>query len=973
MTQTADTLVREQIIRLPVLLQDVVKGYWQEFQPHNSMLDGKTAIAQSLARVWAVSEFIARSCLRYPDMLQDLIDSGDLMGAYDDGRIAERLKQVLSEVGDENSLKRSLRRRRRREMIRIAWRDLAGWAPLEETMGDLSQLASASIDQALIWLYQRGLEKDGTPVGQCSGKPVQMTVLGMGKLGGKELNFSSDIDLIFFYPEDGETDKGNGLTNHEFFIRLGRKLTSALNDATEDGFVFRVDMRLRPNGNSGPLVLSFDAAEHYYQTHGREWERYAFIKARAVAGDIPAGEELLNRLRPFVFRRYLDYGAIDAIRFLKTGINQELERKGIENNIKLGPGGIREIEFVGQAFQLVRGGRDPGLQERGIQKVLVYLAETGVLTRQAVTDLTQAYVFLRVAENRLQMIADKQTHVLPEKELDRLRLAVSMGYDDWPAFRLALKRHMQKVHEHFSQVFVAPQGEAGQGIEQGVAAVWMSRLDKEGALAVLEQAGFRSDPMAALNLVRGLREGSHYKTFSAEGRNRMDRLMPLLLAAAGLGAHPETTLSRLVKMLEAIGRRSSYLALMLENPLVLSQLVKLCSASAWIADWIASHPLLLDELLNPVDVFRSHSREQLQAELQKMMARIDASDLERQMETLREFCNRQVLHVAAADIGPGLPASQIGRQLTLIAEVLIDASLTVARQALGQRHGQPECAGANAAPGFIVVAYGKLGSLELGYASDVDIIFLYQSCPNGGGETAGPKKLPNETYFARLGQRLIHILTTRTTGGILYEVDMRLRPSGQSGPLVTSLTAFEEYQHSHAWTWEQQALVRARPIVGDAGLIQEFARVRQDILCQSRDLLKLAQEVVEMRDKMMSAQDPHDPVLFDLKHDRGGIVDIEFMVQYWVLRWAHDHPVLTQYTDNAAILEALATAGLLEKSQVELLISAYHQYLSTAYRLKLMQDGSLTDPAALAGFPEKVAALWFETFPGSHKSAGEST
>ena len=961
-----DPVVEKSVSRLPGALQGLFKSYWQDFQSQSHIVKADPEVLKTLAVVWVVSEYVARSCLHDSQLLEDLINSGDLTRVYENNELIKRIDTELSNITDEETLRQRLRKIRKREMVRIAWRDIAGWASLDEVMLTLSELAEACTDGALSWLYQQCIEQEGRPIGESSNQPVEMVVLGMGKLGGLELNFSSDIDLMFFYPEDGDTDAKSALSNHEFFTRLGRKLIGTLNDATEDGFVFRVDMRLRPNGDSGPLALSFDAAEYYYQTHGREWERYALIKARAVAGDRQAGKELLKSLKPFVYRRYLDYGAIDAIRSLKAGINQELARKGIENNIKLGPGGIREIEFIGQAFQLIRGGREPSLQQRSILAVLAKLGETGTLTSQSVADLAEAYGFLRRSENRLQMMADKQMHVLPDKDVDQLRLALSMGYAQWSEYLAALRHHMKKVHENFSQVFVAPQGETALDSEDGITAVWMARLDKETALTVLEQTGFKTDPKSALDLIRGLREGNNYKAFSKEGRHRMDCLMPLLLSAAGLSSRPELTLSRLIKLLEAIGRRSAYLALMLENPLALSQLVKLCAASPWISDWIASHPLLLDELLNPVDTFSFRSREDLADELKNCLADVDENDLERQMEVLREFCNRYVLLLAAADVGPGLPADKVGRQLSLIAEVLIEACLQVALDALEARHGKAACVGEGKSqikyPGFIIVAYGKLGSFELGYGSDVDMIFLYETCHDGEGKTLGDKSVANETFFARLGQRIIHLLTTRTTGGILYETDMRLRPSGQSGPLVTSLPAFKEYQRKHAWTWEQQALVRARPIAGDPALITEFSKSRKTILCQQRDLGELTKDVIEMRQKMMDTQPTHDVAEFDVKHDRGGIVDIEFMVQYWVLRWAGQYPDLTHYTDNAAILKALAQAGLLDKAQAELMISAYYHYLSTIYRLKLMQEGSLVGLDALDGYPEKIEKIWFDVF-----------
>jgi len=763
--------------------------------------------------------------------------------------------------------------------------------------------------------------------------------------------------------------------------------------------VFRVDMRLRPNGASGPLALSFDAMEHYYQTHGREWERYMLIKARVVAGERAAGERLLESLRPFVFRKYLDYGTIDAIRSMKAMIAREVSRKGLQDNVKLGPGGIREIEFIAQAWQLVRGGREPELATPALLRVLSPLAAGGHITADAKRDLTAAYVFLRNTEHRLQMVDDRQTQELPADDRERARLAFASGFTDWTKFATELNRQRRRVQELFSQMFTAPQGEAVPETKDSLSAVWHNSVDAEAAHKLLQQAGY-ADPAATLALLEGLRTGGAYASFSAEGRERMDRLLPLLIAAAGLTADPLTTLARLVNLLEAIGRRSTYFSLLIENPMALSQLVKLLSASPWIANWVSQHPILLDELLDPRSLYAPLEREALADELRSRLAHIPAEDFELQMEILREFRHGHVLRVAATDIAqgarfpgesgratkgtsfsvgpatpseraaprdgvvpdiaPGLAPDKVGAYLAAIAEVVIGESLDLAQRALTGKHGMPRCPGSETPPGFAVISYGKLGSFELGYGSDLDMIFLYEGCEDGA--TTGSRPLPNEAFFARLGQRLIHILTTRTPGGILYEVDMRLRPSGKSGPLVTSLAAFHDYQHGHAWTWEHQALVRARPVAGSPALALEFARIRQEILCLPRDPARLKADVREMRERMAAEKVRHDATQADVKHDPGGIVDIEFMVQYWVLRWAHEHPGLTRHTDNIHILEALQAEGRLDPGRARLLAEAYRRYLSVEHRLKLMERGSLADPAELDDWPEKVRAVWDEVF-----------
>jgi glutamate-ammonia-ligase adenylyltransferase len=964
MTVVLNESFERGLATLPEALRVLARSHWATLAPALADLPATAQDvpwAEGAARVLALSDFVARSGTARPELLPGLITGGDLFRAAAGAELRARVEAAVAACGDEAQLKGALRRLRNRELVRLAWRDLAGWADLDEVVGTLSALADACLDTALARLWDWACARDGQPREAESGAPARFAVLGLGKLGGEELNFSSDVDLVFAYTGDGETDK-TALSNHEFFLRLGQKLINVLNEATADGFVFRVDMRLRPNGASGPLVLSFDAMEQYYTVHGRMWERYAFIKARAVAGDPAAGAELLARLQPFVYRRYLDYTAIEEIRAMKVAIQRELWRKGIEANIKLGPGGIREIEFIGQTFQLIRGGRDRALQERRLLPVLARLAAEGELTAQAGAELRAAYVFLRNTEHRLQMIADQQTQVLPADDPNRLRVAIGMGYARWEDFQAALARHQRRAHEHFQSVFAAPQGEAPAEDELGLVAIWAGALDEAAAQDALARAGF-GEPAAALALLRGLREGGAYGALTAGGRERLDRLMPLLLAAAALTPEGQVTLARHVGVIEAIGRRSVYLALLVENPLALSQLVKLCAASEWIAHYLSQHPILLDELMDPASLYAPLTRAQLAAELQARLARSPEDDLETQMDLLREFRHGHVLRVAASDIGRGLEPEEIGGYLSEIAEVIVAQALALAQHDLLLKHGRPTLTqdGRTDYPGFAVVAYGKLGSLELGYTSDLDMIFLH-----GAGEqegvTEGERPIPNEVFFARLAQRLIHILSTRTAGGILYEVDTRLRPSGRSGLLVTHPAAFRDYQEAHAWVWEHQALIRARAIAGDPGLCREFEEIRSATLCRARAPEVLRAEVQAMRARMRAAQAPHDPGRFDLKYDPGGMIDVEFMVQYALLRWAQDHPELVRYRGNIPLLEALEGRGLVQPAPAELLRAAYRLYLGTEQRLKLMERRPLVAREALGEYPARVAALWREWF-----------
>ncbi len=945
---------------LPDPLARRVRAHWGDFCNNAPVLAGaEQDRLASLPRVWAASEFVARTCVANPAVLGELIAGGDLFRPYCSGELAGRVAAGTANAMDEPELKTALRRVRQREMLRIAWRDLAGWADLEEVMAELSGLAEACVDLALKRVFGWSVAQGGQPLEE-AGKEASMVVLGMGKLGGEELNFSSDIDLIFAYTAEGSVAGPQMESNQEFFTRLGRSLIAVINDVTADGFVFRVDMRLRPNGASGPLALSFDALEQYYQAHGREWERYALIKARLVGGDRSAGKEILERLRPFVYRRYLDYGAIEAIRALKLMIERELLRKGVEHNIKLGPGGIREIEFIGQAFQLIRGGRETVLQERRIERVLDLLAEYGDLTPQSVADLHAAYRFLRRTENRLQMAEDRQSHSLPEDDDGRMVLAAAMGFPGWDSFYADLRRHMRKVHGYFDQVFVAPQGESSAD-EHGLASVWLETSDAESATQRLSHAGFR-DPPAVFEILRALRQSRACNALSPQGRERLDRLVPLLLGAAALNPDSSTTLARLVTLVEAIAQRSVYLSLLVENPMALSQLVKLCAASAWIADWISQHPILLDELIDPVALYAPLSPATLRAELRGRIERIATDDLEGQMEVLREFRHGHVLRVAAADVGPGLTSEEVGAHLADIAELVLEQALALASDGLESRHGRPTCAAAGAPdhPGLVVIAYGKLGSRELGYGSDLDMIFLHDAC-SSQGVTDGTRTVANEVFFARVAQRLIHMITTRTPGGILYKVDMRLRPSGGSGLLVTSMDAFREYQLRKAWTWEHQALMRARSVAGRSELRLAFEKVRREVLCRQRDPAQLRRDIAEMRARMRTAKAGRSEPLFDLKQDPGGMIDIEFMVQYWVLWRAHDYPELIDHRDNVHVLKELTHAGLLDAQDATVLVGAYRRYLSVEHRLKLLERRALVAWDDLEGFPERVLRIWRST------------
>ncbi len=902
--------------------------------------------------VWLGSEFAARRMLRHPEEFAELLALGLLGRARELDEMASDLAQALVGVDDEEALGRVLRRFRQRELLRIVWRDLADLAPLHETLSELSELAELSVRFGLDYLYRWAVARDGTPR-DAEGRAQQLVVLGMGKLGARELNLSSDIDLVFCFPRQGQTDGRRPLDNQTFFTRLARRLIRLLNEPTEDGFVFRVDMRLRPFGEAGPLVVGFDAFEQYLQGQARPWERYAMVKARPLTGEPADREELMALIHAFVYRRYIDFGVIESIRDMKRLIERELAHKGLEDNIKLGFGGIREIEFIGQAFQLVRGGREPALQVRPIQKVLERLGDLGLLPAWGVRQLLAAYAFLRRTENRLQAWRDEQTHVLPDDPDGRERLAICMGFRRWEDFAVALASHRWQVHSHFEQVFEAPQVETADE-EAPLARAWLGEEEAEQRAAALREAGFE-DVDTLLAALDAFREGSAVRVLSAGGRARLDRLMPLAIAAAGRSVRPDAALRRLIRLLEAIVRRTAYLDLLIENPMALSQLVRLLAESRWIGSQLARLPLLLDELLDPRSLYAPLRADELAAELAALLRPV-AGDLEQEMERLRQFALGNRLRVAAADIAGIIPVMVVSDYLTEIAETVLRQSLELAWRDLAARHGRPRLPEA-LEQGFLVIGYGKLGGIELGYGSDLDLVFVHGNA-SPSAATDGAREVANDLFYARLGQRIIHILTTRTPSGILYEVDMRLRPNGDSGLLVSSLPAFERYQREDAWTWEHQALVRARPVAGDPALVEAFARMRREVLCRQRDPAVLAREVREMRRKMAARLDRGDAEYFDIKQGRGGLVDIEFLVQYAVLRWAHAHPGLTEWTDNARLLARLGELGLFDAAQAERLFGIYRVYRAIVHRRALQEAPARVPAAELSEERALVREAW---------------
>ncbi|WP_417328821.1 bifunctional [glutamate--ammonia ligase]-adenylyl-L-tyrosine phosphorylase/[glutamate--ammonia-ligase] adenylyltransferase [Halomonas cupida] len=941
---------------------------------------------EQLARVLAISRFAGDTLVRHPEWLASLDSSAELDRALPFDAMRQLLDEALDSAEDEAAMHAALRRFRRARMLGIVWRDLTRPEGIDawHTGAAMSRLAEICLEGALGWL-ERFLEARWGRPALRDGSEQRLVVLGMGKLGAGELNLSSDIDLIFAYPEKGETEGGRKSLDHaEYFTRLGQKLIGALDAVTSDGFVFRVDMRLRPLGDGGPLVGSFASLASYYQDQGREWERYAMLKARPVAGDIDAGYELLSSIRPFVYRKYLDFGAIESLRELKAMINREVKRKGMESNIKLGPGGIREVEFVVQAFQLIRGGRDTELQVTSLKTAMQRLPELGLLPRSVVDELLPDYAFLRDLEHVIQALEDRQTQALPDDDSDRQRVAFAMGMDDWPGLIACLAEVRQRVRQHFDAVVSDPEddvedeADTSGGLETW-RQLWRGEPDTDEAHELLLQAGFEA-PETALNRISGLAGSRQVQSMQRIGFERLDALMPMLLDAVAESTMPDIALERVLPLIESVLRRTAYLALLRENPDALGHLMRLCSASPWIAEQIARYPVLLDELLTPETLYTPADKERLADELRQTLARIPEEDEEAQLEALRVFKHAQVLHVAASDIAGTRHLMKVSDYLTYIAEVVLDAVVAMAWKALTRKHGFPlgqDGEPQGEVPEFLVVGYGKLGGIELGYGSDLDLVFLHDAA--GQGETNGGRPIDNGVFFTRLGQRVIHLLSAVTPAGSLYEVDMRLRPSGNSGLLVSSLTAFADYQRDQAWTWEHQALVRARVVAGHERLADRFEEIRHEILGRERDRDALRTEVVEMRLKMREhlgskgqgskgqgskgqgskgqGSNSQDDT-FDLKHDPGGMVDIEFLCQYAVLALAHEAPSLMRFSDNMRILETLEEAEYLPGDEAEALRQAYLAARAANHSSSLTREAARGDNEQFRSHREVVINAW---------------
>ncbi len=938
------------------------------------------------------SRFAAEFLCRNPEWLARLIDDhlNDSWIKSDYQTWFKQSIQLPLQQWDQH-----LRQQRNKAMSRIIWRDFNRITNTQETTAELTAMAESAIQAAMDYHYYHLCETYGAPLNE-KGLQQPMLVIGMGKLGAWELNLSSDVDLIFTYPQNGSTNGDKSLSNQEFFTKLGQKMIHSLNPITADGFVFRVDMRLRPYGQSGPLVSNFAALEDYYQYQGREWERFAMIKARVVAqtltppilaGDQQDGaakeptpeQSLMLILRSFTYRSYVDFSAIDALRNLKQLINRDVKRRKLSNNIKLGTGGIREVEFIAQAFQIIRGGRDKALQSRQLLKILPLLPKFNGLPEGLDNKLIKAYLFLRNTEHAIQGYQDKQSQDLPLEPLGLARIAFIMGYDDIEAFQQELDQHRALIHHQFNAVIATPEeqpqhSQAGQ--EGELTALWLSLCTpsfNDGAKLAdevdsLTEWGFHQAEDCLRTLIH-LSEAPSILALSSISRQRLDQLMPLLLRQLSESPEPNDVLVRLSALIIAIVRRSAYLLLLIENPQALKQLITLSQASPWIADKLAQHPALLDELLNPESLYSPPQKHELARDLQLHMLRIEQDDLEGQMEGLRYFKSAHSLRVAACEATGRMPLMKVSDYLSELAEVICEYSLQQAWNEMTQRYGYPDNTVRETA-NFIVIGYGKLGGIELGHNSDLDLVFIHNADTNGytsgiasNNHESPSHQLDNHTFYTRLGQKFIHMLNTRTPAGQLYEIDMRLRPSGNSGLLTTSLQAFERYQNKSAWTWEHQALVRARAVAGCPTLVAQFRDIRHQILSQIRPIATLKKDVVDMRQKMRdqlgSTKRQKNQGLFHLKQDSGGIVDIEFMVQYAVLAGTSNYGhILSQYTDNIRILSRLKESKQLRPEDVDQLASIYKTYRAKGHQLALQQQSNLIAASEFAAERKIIKRIW---------------
>ncbi|WMN61434.1 bifunctional [glutamate--ammonia ligase]-adenylyl-L-tyrosine phosphorylase/[glutamate--ammonia-ligase] adenylyltransferase [Pseudoalteromonas xiamenensis] len=906
-------------------------------------LDLDVATHPDIAQLVALSDFAHRILKSRPE----LVDWLEKSEHRDNREIPDPLPEDLDGL-DDVTCSRLLRRYRQQYWLKVMWLDLVHNNAIDDSVCYVSLLAEKLIDSANRWAFNDVAKLNGMPMDE-HGNRLPMLVLGMGKLGGQELNFSSDIDLIFAFPRAGETQGGRrSIENQVFYTKVAQKLIAALNQTTADGQVFRVDMRLRPFGDSGPLVMSFAAMEDYYQDQGREWERYAMLKGRLLGEPNVYWQEFYTLLRPFVYRRYIDFSVIESLRKMKHMIAQEVRRKGLVNNIKLGGGGIREVEFIVQALQMIRGGREKALQVQSLLVAMSELERLDIIPSQVATQLRTSYLHLRRIEQFLQAFDDKQTQTLPDNELDKARLVMLLGVNDWNEVVVFIEQTMAIVREEFKQV-IGDEPEEESALPECFSLSW-----EQNDWSAMERL---QEPLKLdwQNAVMEFRSRLSKKPIGARGRDILDKLMPRVLAYLIESDHAISTFERVTQVIEKVASRTTYLELLYENQGALQQLIKLCAHSKWIGEHIARYPILLDELIDPALLYRPLPLSAYKAEVRQFFLRLESDDLELQMESLRQFKQTQQLRIAAADATGVLDLMKVSDHLTALAEAIVEQAVNLAWEQMVSRFGKPEGTDIDN-KGFAVIAYGKTGGFELGYDSDLDLVFVHNS--DGNAVTDGVNATAARQFYLKLAQRLMHLFNTRTASGILYELDTRLRPEGNSGLLAINIESYYEYQRTQAWTWEHQAIVRARLIYGHNSLKTRFGEIRQEILSLPRDEIKLKTDVIEMREKMRQHLAKDTVESFDLKQGLGGMTDIEFMAQYLVLKYASTFPMLTTYTDNIRIFELAFAAGIIEESMQTNLTQAYCLFRDTYHVLSLNNQSRCVEKQQFEQATAHVVEAW---------------
>ncbi len=955
MAGSVESSISKAAQALPQELRCPVEQWFERLFDQHGLGKLPVGHVEALARFVACSEFAASAVLRDWDWFVENLDFFNRNAS-----IGEASVDIdANDAAGVDAFKSKLRRVRNRTLLQVLWREVFALADLDETLERLSKLADTMLLAATRYA-QSILESRYGRLRDSHGREVPLVILAMGKLGGRELNFSSDIDLIFLYSEDGETDGDRTLSAQEYFGRLTHQVIALIDESTADGFVFRIDTRLRPFGDSGPPVVSFAALESYLLQHGRDWERYAYVKARVVAAETESElQDELNRnvIQPFVYRRYLDFGVFESLREMHAMIASEVSRRELVDNVKLGPGGIREAEFIVQSFQLVRGGSETALQGRALQEVLPKLVNSRGLSLEDAENLRQAYRFLRRLENFIQAIRDQQTHDLPRDASDRARLCLAMRYADWDALRSDFEKHTATISAQFERVAFREKSDE-RPLREEFARAWEAKANKTQWRELLPHSDAGVAAELASQIV-SFKNAATNQQIDAIAADRLERFIPELILEVLETDAPSAALTHTLSVVERIVRRSAYLALLNENRSAMKRLVSLCGRSRYIAEQIAQYPVLLDELLDPRIYSAAVTKADLSAELQQRLAAVSTSDTEAQMDSIVQYQSATKFRIAVADFHGSLPIMKVSDGLTWLAETVLDAALRVAWRDLTAHHGVPcyRIDGARHEAGFGIVGYGKLGGLELSYGSDLDIVFLHNS---HGDEcvTDGEKPLDNTMFFARLVRRLVLFLTTQTGSGELYEIDTRLRPDGRSGLLVTSTDAFERYQEDNAWTWEHQALLRARAVAGSSAVAKEFERIRKDTLIERVRRDSLRSDVIAMRQRMRKELDRGGAGQFDLKNGAGGIGDIEFLVQYLVLSEARAHPDVIFYSDNIRQLDALAAAGCLELAVSSRLQDCYRSYRLRQHHLVLDERLPLADSAEFREEREFVTTIW---------------